>query len=170
MNVLPVANGPTRRATEERRRWSRLRLWCWRVWRPAAVWLTAPASVVIETETPVPHYPDRTHSSYGLWSTGPINRKPLFEQRLSVHHQRCASQPAGNQIPAFRLKLVGLIQIMITELLVCRSLDGPAVWNSHFHFPLCVRSETSALSPGSALWKMEVKTLHIWKLAHCNVK
>lgn len=38
------------------------------------------ASVVIETETLVPHYPDRTHSSHRLWSTGPINRKPLFEQ------------------------------------------------------------------------------------------
>lgn len=91
------------------------------------MWLTAPASVVIETETPVPHYPDRTHSLCGLRSTGPINRKPLFEQPLSVRHQRRASQPAGNQIPAFRLELVVLILLRITEFLVCCSFDGPAL-------------------------------------------
>lgn len=39
--------------------------WCLDA-RGEAVWVTVGASVVIETETPVPHYPDRTHSSHRL--------------------------------------------------------------------------------------------------------
>lgn len=63
------------------------------------------ASVVIETETLVPHYRDIL-----LTDSDPLGQS-IENHCLNgkrVHHSCSTSRPGGNQIPTFRLKLVRL--------------------------------------------------------------